>query len=109
MNERSHRITFLAFYYTLALVVFVLSVQTVVQALRNEHLVLHNVLLACFAGLEAISALLFLYSRTMKAAGYLLIGIFLFAFMFHGLHGEINLSLLVYAAGVALILGQRKT
>jgi len=109
MNERSQRMTFQGFHYTLALVVFVLSVQTVVQALRNEHLMLHNILMACFAGLEAIAALLFLYPRTMKAAGYVLIGIFIFAFIFHAFHGEPNLSLLVYLAGVALILGQRKS
>jgi len=106
MNERTQQIAFRIFHYTLALVVFVQSIQTVIHATRSEHLLLHNTLLASFAGLEAIAALLFLISRTMKAVGYLLIGIFLFAFIFHVLHGEPNLALLVYAAGVALILAQ---
>jgi hypothetical protein len=105
MSDRSQKAAFGIFHYALASVVFILSIQTVLRSLK-EPSSLHVTLLVCFAGLEALSALLFVIPKTLKLSGYILIAIFLFAFIFHALHGETNLSLLVYAAGTLLVLSK---
>lgn len=57
--------------------------------------------LAILAGIEAIAALLFLYPRTLKIGSVLLLLIFLFAIIVHGIPDE--LELIVYAAGVIFV------
>lgn len=95
--------TFRLFHFTLGAVVFVLSVQTVLDA-RNGSLPagdrVHGLVLG---GLEAVAALLFLVPRTMRAGALLLLVIFAAAFGLHALRGDVALNLLVYAAGVLFV------
>jgi hypothetical protein len=57
--------------------------------------------LAIVAGAEAAAALLFLVPRTLRLGGVLLLAIFAFAVVVHGVQHE--LDLLVYAAGVLFV------
>ncbi len=107
MSARFQQVTLRVFQYTLALVVLLLSIKTAVHRMFDEPRSLHTILLSGFAGLEACAAVFFVFRSTMKPAGYALLGLFVFAFFFHGLHGDWNLPLLVFASGVAVVLAQR--
>lgn len=82
--------------------------ETVIHSILREQVQHHNTLLACFAGIEALSALMFAFPRTMKIGGWALTAILGFAFIFHGLQGDFNLELPVFAAGIVLVMAQRK-
>src|SRR5881628_585596 len=100
MNDRPLRHAFMIFHCTLAVVVFLQSLSTMLHAI---HAPVANPLgshLPWFAGAEAIAAALFLLPKTLRIGGWVLLAIFAVAVAVHGFHGE--LSLLVYAAGVAL-------
>ncbi len=93
---------FLLFHLMLGLVVFVESALTVYRVLSvhlNNPLGAH---LALLAGIEAIAALLFIIPRTVKVGSWLLLAVFVFALIVHGIQNE--LALLVYAAGVILVM-----
>jgi hypothetical protein len=104
MNNHALRHSFIAFHLILGVVVFVQSLITVLHAIgvgRAQH---SNHALALFAGAEAIAALLFILPATLKWGALSLLVIFFAAIVFHGLHGEMQLTLLVYAAGVMLAM-----
>jgi hypothetical protein len=104
MNGQTLRRSFVAFHVTLGVVVAIESILTVLRASGaggDKHL---NVALACLAGAEAVAAVLFLVPATLKAGALALLAIFAFAVAFHGLHGEFQSTLLVYAAGVVLVM-----
>ena len=107
MSNRSRFIS-LAFHYTLGIVVFILSIQTVYHSVSREHLEHHDILLAALAGVEALAALLFLFPKTLKIGGYILVVIFSFALIFHGLQGDFGWPLLVYLTGVLYVMEQNK-
>lgn len=98
------RHSFIAFHLTLGIVVLTQSLLTVVHAAGlgdTPHL---NVGLAWFAGAEVVAALLFLLPATLRLGGWSLLVIFIAAMVFHGLHGEWEITLLVYSAGVILVM-----
>jgi hypothetical protein len=93
------------FRLTLGVVVLGESIRTALRALgadgghRNPHLLL-------LAGVEAIGAALFLFRPTRRAGAALMLLTFAIAFAFHAVHGEPNWTLLVFGAGVILILAE---
>ncbi len=104
MNHVTLRRTFIAFHITLCAVVFLQSLGTVLHSVERPKVQHSDILLAGFAALEAIAALLFLLPAALRLAGVALLLIFGFAVIFHGLHGEFLSTLLVYAAGVAFVM-----
>jgi hypothetical protein len=104
MSHRFLRHSFIGFHLTLGLVVVAQSLITLLHSvgLGGAHHV--NLALACLAGAEMVAALLFLLPATLKSGAVALLGIFTFAVVFHGLHGEFQSTLLVYAAGVMLVM-----
>ncbi len=101
MNSHALRRAFIAFHLTLGVVVIAQSLITVLHASGGQH---PSRSLALFAGAEVIAALLFLLPATLRAGAWGLLLIFVSAIAFHGLHGELQLTLLVYAAGVVLVM-----
>ncbi len=104
MTNRKLVLTFAAFHAALGLVILLQSVETAqcasgalgAQPLQNG--------LAVFVGAEALAAALFLVPATTRLGAVALIVIFAVALGLHGLQGEFQLTLLVYAAGVALVM-----
>jgi len=104
MSNHALRRSFIAFHLTLGIVVLTQSLITVLHASGlggTRHL---NVGLAWFAGAEVIAALLFLLPATLRLGAWSLLVIFIAAIAFHALHGEWELTLLVYSAGVILVM-----
>jgi hypothetical protein len=104
MSHIKTRRTFIIFHLTLGIVVFIQSLSAVLKSIGIERLQHFKLILAVFASLEALAALLFLLPLTMRVAGIALLLIFGGAIIFHGLHGEFLSTLLVYAAGVAFVM-----
>jgi len=92
---------FRVFHVTLALVVLWLSVATVRGGLAAFRTDPHP---AVIGGIEAVAALLFLVPRTLVAGAWLLLAVFAVALALHGLRHELASPLLVYAAGVWLVM-----
>jgi hypothetical protein len=104
MNSRALRRSFIAFHLTLGAVVLLQSLMTVFPT-RGAGGASHARLgVAVLAGAEAVAALLFLVPATLRVGAVSLLAIFLFALAFHGLHGELQSTLLVYAAGVFFVM-----
>jgi hypothetical protein len=104
MSHRALRSSFLIFHCVLGAVVFLESVITVLHAHGRGQAQPHALALVLFAGAEAIAALLFLLPATMRVDAIILLLIFGVAFVIHGVQGDPPLTLLVYAAGVALVM-----
>lgn len=98
------RHSFVAFHLILGAVVVLQSLIAVAHALHAGGARHENIALAGFASVEAVAALLFLIPATLRVGAWVLLLIFIFAIGFHGLHGEFQSTLLVYAAGVLLVL-----
>ena len=107
MNATRNKLIFCVFHYTLAIVVFIQSVFALIHSIHEPlegHL---GKILPWFAGLEALAAVLFSIPQTIKVGGWILLAIFVVAIIIHGpLQGA---PLLVYAAGVLLIMFYRPT
>jgi uncharacterized membrane protein YphA (DoxX/SURF4 family) len=95
------------FQYTLGIIVLIESLITLFQSDRMAHGQIPHRVLAVLAAAEALAALLFLIPATLRLGAVSLMAIFFAALAFHGLHGQWNLSLLVYAAGVFLVMIQK--
>ncbi|HEX8653335.1 MAG TPA: hypothetical protein VF708_21145 [Pyrinomonadaceae bacterium] len=104
MNSPALRRAFIAFHLTLGVVVFAQSLITVSGAFVAGGARHSNYALALFAGAEVLAALLFLWPATLRVGGCALLLIFAAAMAFHGLHGELQSTLLVYTAGVVLVM-----
>jgi hypothetical protein len=92
--------SFLLLWLVTGLVLLVASVRTVAEAVNGPHADPHLVILGA---VEAVSALLFLWPRTMRpgAVGLLVtIGI---AFLVHTMMGQFRGDLLLYAAAVVFV------
>ena len=93
------------FRIVLGAVVLVESVSTAMRALGahggqgNPHLLL-------LASVEAVGAALFLFRPARRTGAVLMLLTFAIAFAFHAVHGEPNWTLLVFAAGVILVLAE---
>ena len=104
MNNQALRRSFIAFHLTLGVVVLAQSLVTVFQmhgAGGASHARLGIEVLACA---EAVAALLFIVPATLRWGAVALLAIFFVALAFHGLRGELQLTLLVYAAGVFFVM-----
>ena len=104
INHQTLRRSFIAFHLTLGAVVFLQSLTAVFQtrgAVGASHA---SLAVAALAGAEAVAAILFVVPATLRAGALSLLAILFFALAFHGLHGELQSTLLVYAAGVFFVL-----
>jgi hypothetical protein len=104
-NTASKRLVggFLAFWWTLGVLLIVYSVQAVWHALgaRGNGIDAHVALLAA---VEAIAGLLFLVPKTMRAGGGCLLAVFAVACVLHGIKGEFPSQLLLYAIAVSFVM-----
>jgi hypothetical protein len=73
------------------------------------HIGPHTAILLALSGLEIVAAAMFLAPMVKTAGGYLLLGVFALAAIFHILHGELNNlpSLAIYALAVLVCLTNR--
>jgi uncharacterized membrane protein YphA (DoxX/SURF4 family) len=92
---------FVVLWWTLGLVIFYLSVHTLVQGTNSSPRDLHAIIIG---GLEAVAALLFIVPRTTRIGAMGLLAIIALAFAVHVLSGEFRAPFLVYAAGVLFVL-----
>ena len=99
MNHKMIRIAFIGFHFTLAIVVLLQSVWGVKHALSTA-----NHALLVLAIVETLAAIVFMVPQTIRLGGLVLLLVFAVAFSVHLLHGELDLGLLVYAAGTLFIV-----
>jgi hypothetical protein len=104
MSDHMLRRSFVSFHCVLAAVVFLQSMITVVHAVSRGGAGQSGHGLAWFAGAEAVAAILFLVPATMRVGAVFLLLIFGVAIVLHGLQGELQLTLVVYMAGVVLVM-----
>lgn len=102
--NRSLARAFLTLYITLGVVVLVQSVQTFLDAQRGTLPAADRHHALILGAIEAVAAILFLTPRTMQLGAIALLAIFALAFGLHAVGGDLHLTLLVYAAGVAFVL-----
>ncbi len=102
MNHKTIRIAFIGFHFTLAIVVLLQSVWTVKHALNTGGTANHALL--TLAIIETLAAIVFMIPRTIRLGGLVLLLVFAVAFSVHLLHGELELGLLVYAAGTLFVV-----
>jgi len=104
MTDKSFWRASVAFHMTLGVVVFLQSADAVHFALSGGVAGTLRTHMTILASVEAVGALLFLIPKTARWGGGILIVVFAIALLVHGiLHG---LPLLVYAAGVILVMAQ---
>jgi hypothetical protein len=101
-DSRLHH-AFLLFHVTLGLVVLIASLETAFRAV-SPHSGAANPHLALLAGIEAAGAVLFLWPRTLRIGGILMLLTFAVAVIVHGLRGEFGGFLLVYGAGTLFVM-----
>lgn len=99
MNHKMIRIAFIGFHFTLAIVVLLQSVWGVKHVLSTA-----NHALLVLAIVETLAAIVFMVPQTIRLGGLVLLSVFAIAFSVHLVHGELNLGLLVYAAGTLFIV-----
>lgn len=99
MNHKMIRIAFIGFHFTLAIVVLLQSVWGVKHALSTA-----NHALLVLAIVETLAAIVFMVPQTIRLGGLVLLSVFAIAFSVGLVHGELNLGLLVYAAGTLFIV-----
>lgn len=104
MNRQALRRSFIIFHLTLGAVVFLQSVIAVFQTRGAGGASHASRGVAVLASAEAVAAILFVVPATLRAGALSLLAILFFALAFHGLHGELQSTLLVYAAGVFFVL-----
>ena len=104
MNSKSFKSAFAAFHITLGGIVFLQSLGVVLRAHSTGVVAAMTSHLTILAIAEACSALLFLFPKTARVGGGILLIIFVIAIVVHGIRGE--LTLLVYGAGVILVMVQ---
>jgi hypothetical protein len=103
MRDSTLHHAFLLFHVTLGLVVLIASLETAFHA-ASPHSGAANPHLALLASVEAVGALLFLWPRTVRIGGALMLLTFAVALIVHGFRGEFGGPLLVYAAGTLFVM-----
>ena len=104
MNSKPFKSAFAVFHILLGVVVLLQSIGVVLRAHSESVVLAMSSHLTILAIAEAVSALLFLIPKTTRLGGCILLVIFAIAVFVHGVRGE--LSLLVYASGVVLVMIQ---
>lgn len=103
MASPTLRRSFFTFHLTLALVLLVLSLRTAAQALdpiaghANPHIALIGLI-------EAGGAILFLFARSLRVGGVLLLVTIGLVLILHALDGQFRGDLLIYAAGTWFVM-----
>ena len=100
MNRTHLMRAFFLLWWTLGVILFVLSVRTVRFALGFHHDP-HAVLLG---SIEAVAALVFLIPQTMRTGGGALLAVLAIAALLHTMQGQFPGPLLIYAAGVLFVI-----
>jgi hypothetical protein len=100
MGDSDLRRSFMLFHAVLGGALLVMGHNTLFHALHH-HGFGH---LALIAALEMIGAVLLLIPRTVKAGGMALLVVLVPGFIVHLTRGEWELQLLIYAAGVWLVM-----
>ena len=97
------RRSFIAFHLTLGLMLLFGSVRTAVEALavHGSH---PNPHVAALGILEGAGAVLFLWPRSMRAGGVVLLLSIGLAVLVHAVDGQFRGDLLVYAAGTWFVM-----
>ena len=104
MNSRPFRSAFVVFHLILGSVIVLQSIGVVLRAHSESVVVAMSSHLSVLAIAEALSALLFLIPKTVLVGGSILLVIFGIVIFVHGIRTE--LALLIYAAGVVLVMIQ---
>ncbi len=104
MNGKSFKSAFAALHITLGGVIFLQSIGAVLRAHSDGVVAAMQSHVTILAVAEALSALLFLFSKTARVGGGILLVIFAIVIFVHGIRSE--LTLLVYGAGVVLVMIQ---
>jgi uncharacterized membrane protein YphA (DoxX/SURF4 family) len=91
---------FVALWWTAGALLLLWSVQTAERALRGGH---HDPHVALLGIVEAVSAALFLFGRTMRIGAAGLLATFAVAFGVHAAGGEFRGDLLLYSAVVLFV------
>ena len=99
----------LVFHWILGMVVAIQSVGAVYASVSVGQEEPHHLGVALLAGTEALAAACFLVPRFVRVSGWILIVIFLIAFFAHLLSNDLQLHLLVYAAGVLLVVSYSRS
>jgi len=110
MNVTRQRAALMVLRWTVGVVVLWQSYRFIVSAgaVRNlQHMGLPSWIVPALGGIELLAAALFLIPRLDRIGGYSLLVVFAVACAIHGLHGELELGLLVYAAAVVACLATR--
>ena len=100
MPPRRLVMTFLILWWTLGATLLFLSARTVRLALASTA---HDPHVALLGAIEAVSALLFLWPRTMRAGAWGLLATIAVAFLLHAHGHQFRGDLLVYAAAVLFV------
>lgn len=103
MPSRSVLRAFLALYATLGVVILIESVETVFAAYSGKIPPPDKYHALILGTIEMLAAIAFLIPKTMRIGAIALLVIFVIAFGLHALRGNLNLALLVYAAGVFFV------
>lgn len=101
MTTPAERRAYRLFHAVLGLGLLAMSLLTFLHVI-DEHGGLGH--LAFVAGLEALGAVLFLVPRTVRWGGAALLLVLIPGFVFHLVHGEWQFEVLIYAAGVWLVM-----
>jgi hypothetical protein len=107
MSINRQRAAFTALRWTVGLVVLWQSYQFIVStaaARAPQHMGLPQWFAPLLGGVEIVAAALFLLPKLDRIGGYSLLVVFALACAIHGLHGELQTGLLVYAAAVVACL-----
>ena len=102
MNSKPFKIAFTAFHLVLGIAIFLQSFSEIVRAASGHIVGVMHSHLTIIAAAEALASLLFLVPKMARVGGGILLAIIVFALVVHGIRGE--LPLLVYAAGVVLVM-----
>jgi hypothetical protein len=102
MPEQNTARAFLALWWTLGILLVAYSVQTAWHSLAASSGI--DVHVAILASAEAIAGLLFLMPKTMRAGGVCLLAVFALALVLHGMKGEFESQLLIYAVAVSFVM-----
>jgi hypothetical protein len=104
MNRSTVARAFVVFHLTLGAVVLFQSLRSVFGAAGIGTSAPPGWHVIALAGVEAMAAALFLFGRTLRVGGAVLMLTFAVAAVAHALRGEMPGALLVYAAGTAFVM-----
>jgi len=106
MIEFLNRHAFKLFHYTLGVIIFCQSVVMFIGVAESSPTDHDSILIMILAIAEAAAAVGFLFPKLVKKSGYLLLCIIAIAILVHVARGQVESTLLVYAAGIWLVIAK---